>query len=352
MTHIMAAGMIPGELELAIPGNIGFFKVLLVVSFVLHILFVNLMVAGGLMAVFNEWRGWRSNNEKWDRLAQQLSVQVSIHKSLAVVLGVAPLLIISVIYTPFFYTSTILIGKAWIMLIVIITVAFLMFYVYKFTWERWKNKKGLHLFFGIGGTVLLLYVALVFITNVTAMLQPELWQNGQSVFTAFFHYPTIWQRFFHFLFATLAVMGLYLAIFASKQKGVSDDDRKLMGDFGKNAAFLFTTLQLVAGPVLLFSLKPEVRQLFLGESALATTLVIAAVILALGFWFALYQYKKLSSGKWLSSALVMFVLVVGMMGWLRHEVRDSYLAPYDQPSVASVEQQGEEIVQTTALLKD
>lgn len=322
---------VPGELELAIPGDVGFFKVLFVVSFILHIVFVNLTVAGGILAVFNEWRGMRTGKEQYDRLARELSVQTSTHKSLAVVLGVAPLLIISVIYTRFFYVSTILVGKAWLMLIAIITIAFLLLYVYKFTWDRWMEKKGLHLFFGIGGTLLLLYVPLVFLTNISAMLQPELWVEGQSIFAASFHYPTVWQRYLHFLFATLAIMGLYLVLLGNRRSRRADhnaEDSRMLIDFGKRVAFLFTTLQVVAGPILFFSLKGQVRQGFLGGSALQTVLLSVALLLAIGLIVTLYLYKKKESVSLLRGALALLILVAGAMGWLRHEVRDAYLKPY------------------------
>ncbi len=68
------------------------------------------------MAVFQEIKGIRTKKPEHDALAAQLANHTSILKSIAVVLGVAPLLIISVIYTQFFYPSTILIGKAWLSL--------------------------------------------------------------------------------------------------------------------------------------------------------------------------------------------------------------------------------------------
>lgn len=343
---------LPNELALPIPGDVGFFKILLVISFILHIIFVNLTVAGSLLAVFNEWRGMRTGNPKFDHLAKELAVQTSIHKSIAVVLGVAPLLIISVIYTRFFYVSTILLGKPWLMLLVIIIAAFLMLYVYKFTWDRWMNRKGLHLTFGIGGTLLLLYVPLVFLTNISAMIQPELWVQGQSIFTAFFHYPTVWQRYLHFLFATLAIMGIYLILLGNKRrKNGQQEDGQLLTEFGKNVAFLFTALQSIAGPVLFFSLKGQVQQLFLGGSPLATILISVAILLAAGLIVSLYQFKKTEASSWLRNVVVLFALVIGVMGWLRHEVRDSYLAPYQAENGQQAIQGQQTAVAENAVIK-
>lgn len=49
--------IIPKDIELAIPGNIGFFEFLIVLSFLLHILFVNITVGSSALAVFQEIKG-------------------------------------------------------------------------------------------------------------------------------------------------------------------------------------------------------------------------------------------------------------------------------------------------------
>src|SRR5699024_7258292 len=89
--------IVPQDLELVIPGNVGFFEILIVVSFLLHILFVNITVGSSAMAVFQEIKGMRSKRKEDDRLAAQLAHHTSVMKSIAVVLGIAPLLLISVI---------------------------------------------------------------------------------------------------------------------------------------------------------------------------------------------------------------------------------------------------------------
>lgn len=128
--------LIPDDITLAIPGNVGFFEVLIVVSFILHILFVNITIGSSVLAVGKEIQGMSKKDRKIDRIAQQLADHTSIMKSIAVVLGIAPLLLISVIYTQYFYSSTNLIGKAWLSLIALLITAFLILYLYKFTWEK------------------------------------------------------------------------------------------------------------------------------------------------------------------------------------------------------------------------
>ena len=356
MLHLATVSPVPNDLELAIPGNIPFFEFLIVFSFILHIILVNMTVGGSVLAVFQEIKGIVKKDPIADRAAFHLATQVSVLKSLAVVLGVAPLLIISTIYTQYFYPSTILIGKAWLMLIVLLIVAFLLLYAYKFSWEKLKNNKGLHLFFGISGAGILLFVPLIFIVNVASMLYPELWRGSEGFFHGLFYYPTVWQRYFHFLAATFSIMGIFLIWWANRQLkhaknettegdeaqaevAATSEDGKVdlkvaaheeMKSLGKKTALLFTLLQILAGPILLLGLESNVRSQFLGQSAYHTTLLAVATVAALALAFLFFQLYKKESKKMFMSSLILFVFIIGLMGTIRHEVRELYLEPYKE----------------------
>ena len=88
--------IVPVDLELAIPGDWTFLMILLVVSFLMHIVFANLTIAGAFYAVLNEIRGIVKKQLAYDSLAFQAATMTSILKSIAVVLGVAPLSLVSV----------------------------------------------------------------------------------------------------------------------------------------------------------------------------------------------------------------------------------------------------------------
>ena len=102
----------PRDILLPLPLPEWLLVALLVFSFLLHILFVNLMLGGALVAFWLEWRGRRE--PALDALAHEIARTVTVNKSLAVVLGVAPLLSINVLYTVFFYSANALTGRAWI----------------------------------------------------------------------------------------------------------------------------------------------------------------------------------------------------------------------------------------------
>ena len=322
---------VPNDLGLAIPGNLPLFEVLIVVGFILHLIYVNITVGGAVYAVLLEIAGIRKRDAVADKLALQLATMVAIHKSIAVVLGVAPLLIISTIYTQFFYPSTIMIGKWWLMLIPLLIISFLLLYVYKFMWDKWQNRKGLHLAFGISGTAILLFVPLLFITNVASMLQPELWDGSKGFWDSLFRYPTIWQRYLHFMAAGFAVIGMYMFWWGKRKSRRGDDPvYALARKFGKGSAFLFTLLQLIAGPLLLLSMNSEVRSSFLGGSFFHTSLLGTAIVLAVALVVLLYRLYKADSRRLFLSSLVVLLVIMGLMSWIRHEVRELYLAPYTE----------------------
>lgn len=335
--------IIPKDIELAIPGNIGFFEVLIVVSFLMHILFVNITVGSSTLAVFQEVRGMRKKEKVFDEFAFQLANHTSILKSIAVVLGVAPLLLISVIYTQYFYPSTLLIGKAWLSLLIILITAFLILYAYKFLWRKTDKggKKVLHVAIGASGSLLLLFVPLIFIVNVVSMLYPEMWAGSKGFFHGLFYYPQIWQRYFHFILASFAVTGIYLYFWNNRlQKKLntqSMENNKKQEKFivyvhgkrlGLQVAIWTTLLQLIFGTILLISFERPIMMLYMGEDLLLTTLLLVSILLTLVMVFFLYQLQKHDVKRYLMLSLTTFLVVLSLMGWMRHELRENYLQPY------------------------
>lgn len=316
---------------LPIPAPLGLLEVLIIITFALHIIFVNLTISLTTGAVGLEIAGKIKNNSMLDKMAQICSFHASIHKSIAVVLGVAPLLIVSVIYTQYFYSSTILIGKMWMNLIIFLIVAFLLLYLYKFKWDQWQDKKGLHISVGFLAMLILLFIPLIFIVNVTSMVYPELWGDVEGFFPSLFYYPEIWQKYLHFILASLAAGGFYIFLFFAyrKRKGKElqnyEQNLKL---FGAKVGFWITVLQLVVGFILLFSIKTDARMLFLGEDILLTALLLISIILTIVLSILLYMAGYKDSFKSFTLSIATFVIILGIMGWMRHEVREAYLSPY------------------------
>lgn len=130
---------VPRDIPLDMPLPEWLLVALLILSFLMHILFVNLMLGGTLLTFWAERKG--KENKDYDTLAQEIAKTITVNKSIAVVLGVAPLLSINTLYTVYFYSANALTGKFWISLVPLITVIFLLLYWHKYSWKKYENRK-------------------------------------------------------------------------------------------------------------------------------------------------------------------------------------------------------------------
>ena len=129
----VASQPVPRDLPLPLPLPEIALQLLVVPVFLLHILFVNLTVGAALFSVIFEYIGL--TKPRFDKLALVISRTITVNKSLAVVLGIAPLLMLNLLYTSQFYAANALTGHAWVMLIPLITIAFLLSSLHQYTWS-------------------------------------------------------------------------------------------------------------------------------------------------------------------------------------------------------------------------
>ncbi len=173
---------VPNDLPLDLPLPEWLLIVLLIVSFLLHIVFVNLMLGGSILTLWAQIKGLKDKD--YDTLAHEIAKTITVNKSLAVVLGVAPLLSINTLYTLYFYSANVLTGLMWISIIPMVSVAFLLTYLHKYTWKSLENNKPMHLTI-IGLAVLIfLFIPLIFLTNINLMLFPEKWGTIKGFLSA------------------------------------------------------------------------------------------------------------------------------------------------------------------------
>mgnify|MGYP006166651753 FL=1 len=157
--------------QAGVPSHPLVFLVLGVLTFALHIAAVQVMLGAASLTL----RGAFSGSLHWRRLAAAMITTAKIAVSVAIVIGVAPLLFVQVVYDPFWYTSNVL--SAWwvIGFIVLLIAGYIALYVF-----YWKNhdivKEG-----GRGGVwmvaslALLLAVGFIVHSLTNQMLFPEHW---------------------------------------------------------------------------------------------------------------------------------------------------------------------------------
>lgn len=324
---LLATVPIPRDLPLPQPLPEGLLQTLLVLFFLIHIFFVNLTVGGSLVVSWFEWLGRRQ--PRYDTLALEFAKTVTVNKSLAVVLGIGPLLCINLIYTVQWFGANALTGHAWLLIVPLVTLAFLLAYLHKYTWHRWERGgwKTFHLCIGLATCILFLAIPFIFLANVNLMLFPSEWEKVKGFFSSL-KIGNVFPRYFHFILASIALAGLFGAgwfwrsIVAAKVPGFTREE--LRRAFYR-LTFVATLLQFVAGPVLLFTL-PSV-----GVTPLLYKLILPGVSLGIALAMIL-QGKIRGSDAGLARGYTwlccLFTVIVLFMGSGRHAYREAALATH------------------------
>lgn len=299
------------------------FQVLMVLTFALHIMFVNFTIGTSTLAVYGHLR----NESYWKQLSRSMAKAVPAIISMAMLLGIAPLLFVQVVYDPFWYASNTL-SAAWVIVFIfIMMIAYSSTYVFYLGREK-KEGKG-YVFFGVLAVALFLLSGVIMHVLGYQLLQPEKWLGwyikGGAVDTSgtslhAFQIP----RFLHFIIPSFAMTGIFLILYAWYFKGREDMDRgylEWVGKIGAKMAFIVTAIQAVVGLWWLLSLP--------GEFNFPTNpFFLIGAVLGIALLFLLYAAQKDPIRYAVPSILGSFLTIFGM-SYAREALRMEYLGRFD-----------------------
>lgn len=312
----------PAELvptQSALPEPWGLLKLILLLTFTIHILLVNILVGSCMMALAGSLR----QKSALPFSMKEETAFITKVLALAVNFGVAPYLFMQVLYGSFFYPSTLLMSAWWMSIIGFVMLSYYGLYIV-------SDKSAA----GLGGarpilavlTLMLLATAFLLTSNSSLMLRPENWlawirEPGGTVLNT--GDPTFIPRYLHIVFASAAIGGLAHALIAEWKRKKTADPARTEAKISRGLAWFgyATIAQILTGLWFFLSLSPEVRKFFMGGSAISTialilALVGAALVLALAYR---RQLRALAA----AGAAQVFVMVV-----VRDIVRDVTLLPY------------------------
>ncbi len=333
---MMPTDAIPALDPNPLPAPYWVFKVLLIVTFILHILAMNLMLGGGVLALVLKWRS--KNHESSGRMFLDVAKKLPVFLPATVTLGIAPLLFLQVLYGQFFYTSSIVMAWPWFLVLVFLTMAYYGFYYVSYRGGKQGAKAGAVLLFSI---ILILLIGFLFSNNLTLSQTPSRWAGK------YFANPTGWNlnvteqtlipRYLHFLLSAVAVGGLLLVFLSwSKWKRDQEYARRFLQLVGKT--FMHATMaQFVVGVIFLVSLPRNLRMLFMGDNPWATVLLLLGIAGSIGaIWLmsGALRSENIRVAAFYVPALV--VVVIASMSLLREILRDAYLKPHFDPAQFAV----------------
>lgn len=319
------ADLIPTPIALPAPRII--LKLLLLLTFYLHIVLVSILIGSLLLALTAraparpEKDGPESGLSARLRTAPDTGFLPAV-LALAVNLGVAPYLFAQVLYGHLLYSSSILMAAWWLAVPFLAMMAYYGLYILNANAPGVPARPLLLLILLLLGSV-----AFLLSSNSTLLLRPEAW-------TAWLRHahgsllnlgdPSFWPRFAHILTGCAAVGGLTLAWRAQRagnKPGADKTEQEARISRGLTWFIRATLLQIPLGIWFLASLPSGGRAPFLGGNALSGATFALAL---LGAVIALFLARARRVTAAFGAALGVILLMVCM----RDMLREALLLPY------------------------
>lgn len=276
-----------------LPAPVWLLATLLVLTFILHLLPMNLILGGGFVTAWAVLRGRRlgargdaEGRARHEALAARIARLMPVATAFTITLGIAPLLFVQVLYGQLFYTSSVLMAWVWLAVIGLLMIGYYGTYGVAMSKDLLTVKNAVLSF---GSSLVFLVIGFIMTHNFTLMLRPERWDAMYRANDHGTHWnfadPTVWPRYAHYVVASFAFTGLVLALIgALTGKNRRAESAGWMKDLGSTLFIGGTLVQMATGLWFLFALEPRVRDAFLGGSLVDTALLwggVAAAVVAM-----------------------------------------------------------------------
>lgn len=237
--------------------------------FLIHIVIINSILGLGIIILFKSLKVNALTVEK------QLSKKIPVLFALGINMAIPALLFLQVVFGHLFYTSSILMGTFWILIIPFLIIAYYCSYFYYKKAELSKYAR-----FALALMILIVfYIAFMLVNNLSMMESPDRWTDyfsNREGSILLWNMPSIYPRFFHFLVASVAVGGMFYSIYYSRRP----DSISQLNEGLKIFAYA-TIIQIIVGFWFLLSLPQNIMQKYMGGDLFATVVFVLGVITAI-----------------------------------------------------------------------
>lgn len=322
---------IPAPDPISLPASGTLLEILLVATFALHLVPMNLVLGGGVLALWSAL--WARRSPHHARLARWWARLFPVAVALAITSGVAPLLFLQVLYGPFFFSASVLMAWPWLGIIPLLLLGYYGFYWYSLQFEALGRRGWL---VAAGSAACITAIGFLFTNTQVLMLQPEKWR---ALYGA--RWPgltwnagdaTVLPRFLHFWVAAVAVAGFAVLLLGVRRRRSDPEFGAWATRIGGRWFIGATLAQLPVGPWFLLSLPEPVRSSFLGGRPAETGLLGLGVLAAIAAVLLVLVRRPGAAALALAGALALMAVV-------RDRVRAGYLAPHFSTQALEVEPQ-------------
>lgn len=298
-----------------------FYDSLGIIVFVVHIAFIYTLIGASTASVIYNIMGAITKDKKYDTLAYKMTNPTTISENMGALWGVAPLLVISVLYTGFFYTAILKVSPHILHIIYGNIFAFLLSYAYKFSWHKLENSKGFHIAIGLTAVLVFYTLPPVFMSMTNLYLQPETFSYIQNIWDIMLT-PITGFRLLNFFLTAFAFTGVFMIWYGMRMQ---NEGEKEVGELAVNQGkkwFLFAApVNIAIMPLLLFVFSPRIAE-GLMNSVFIFLPFIASIVLVGLFFYLLKRWNQDSfSPKEVLASVLMMLVAVALMATARHGIR-------------------------------
>ena len=312
-----------------IPAPAWIFQYLMVLTWAFHIAFVNLSLGSGLLAVVGFLK---RRVPAWARLSVAMTSVTKISVSMAIVLGVAPLLFTQVIYDPGWYTANVLSAFWVIFFIFSLGVGYSLWFVFYFKNHDAAQSAQLSggvVWWAVASLALLLLDGFIMHVLTYQSLFPAQWMqwyapHGVPVMSGTSIHAFDLSRFAFFIVMSLTMTGVFLIGYSRYFRARADvaaEYLDLAHRLGVRTVYWGVALQLATGLIWAVGL-PATMQVF-GQPLFWLTVVLLVGI-------AIYAGLVVPGGTAVQaySAMALYGALALVISIDREALRIAYLAPF------------------------
>ncbi len=316
----------------AIPAPQWLLSILEQLTFIIHILFINAVLGGGLIILFKRMTG--GNESMTDSFHGVAAKKLPVLIALGINFGVAPLLFMQVTFGHLFYTSSVLMAVFWILVIPFLILAYYGAYIHVTKYEASPAFSKWSILISI---ILILYIGLMLVANNSMMEQPAGWNayfdNRDGTILGLGDLK-IWPRYLHFVAASVAVGGLFVAGIWHFKKNAEDEVKEKNIKSGLKIFAIATAVQFVIGFWYLLAQPTEIVVQFMGRNLMATIILFLGILMGIGAMVSGFLGKIIPSA-------IHLVLTIVFMAITRMMLRSMSLTDYfDMDSLVLTPQYG------------
>jgi hypothetical protein len=249
---------------------------LLLLTFLLHLVPMNLVLGGSVIGLVARWRA-RGGDAHAARLVDLFAKALPTVMAATITFGVAALLFVQVLFGRAFFASAILMAWPWLSVVALVMAAYYGSYRLAFLGQAGGRRVGL----AAGVAVLLLAVAFLYSNNMSMMLRADRFAaftaSGAPGWRLNVDDPTLVPRYLHMLLGAIAVAGVATALVGAAHRRRSPDFAVWAMRFGSGWAAGTTFLNLLAGSWWLLALPRDVLLRFMGRDPVAAVVLMAGL---------------------------------------------------------------------------